>query len=189
MWRTALLIAVAGCTAAAAAAAPAIYRLDPQQTRVHFEVQHFGTSTSRGRFDTIDGVITLDRDARSGEVSIEVSTPSVDTGMKPFDSVLRRDDMLAALAHPKAYFVARQLQFDGDRIGAVHGEFTLRGTSRPLTLRALRFACRPHPQLQREVCGGDFEAELRRSDFGMHFGLPWIADRVRLLIQVEALRD
>ncbi|MBS0442054.1 MAG: polyisoprenoid-binding protein, partial [Proteobacteria bacterium] len=37
--------------------------------------------------------------------------------------------------------------------------------------------------------GGDFEAELRRSDFGMSFGLPLVADRVRLLVQVEAIRD
>jgi polyisoprenoid-binding protein YceI len=182
----------AGLLAAAAAcahAAPATWRIDPAATRVHFEVQHFGTSTSRGRFDRVDGSIVLDAAARTGEVSIEVDTASVSTGLAPFDGVLRGGDLLASAAHPKAWFVARRVEFDGATPARIHGEITLRGTSRPLELRALRFACRQDAQRQREVCGGDFEAELRRSDFGMHFGLPFVADRVRLQVQVEAVRD
>jgi len=179
------LLAAAAC----AQAAPATYRIDPAHTHVHFEVQHFGTSTSRGRFDTLDGSITLDRSAQQGEVSIEVDTGSVSTGIAPFDSVLKRADMLAVQAHPRAYFVARRIEFEGDRVASLSGEFTLRGTSRPLTLRAQRFACQPHPELQRELCGGDFEGDVKRSEFGMSFGLPFIADRIRLVVQVEALRD
>ena len=71
----------------------------------------------------------------------------------------------------------------------MRGEFTLRGISRPLTLRAQRFACGTHPVVQRRWCGGDFEAELLRSDYGLTFGLPLVADRVRLLVQVEAIQD
>jgi polyisoprenoid-binding protein YceI len=70
----------------------------------------------------------------------------------------------------------------------VTGEFTLRGVSQPLTLRALQFHCRTDATPPREVCGGDFEAELRRSDFGITHSLPFVADRVRLVIQVEAFR-
>lgn len=175
--------------AAGARAEPVVWRIDPVATHVHFEVRHFGTSTARGRFDTIAGSIVLDRAAHGGEVSIEIDTASVSTGLAPFDSVLRRVDMLAVQAHPKAYFVAQRLAFDGERLASVSGEFTLRGTSRPLTLRALAFGCRIHPTFRREVCGGDFEAELLQSDFGLSYALPFVSDRVRLLIQVEAMRD
>ena len=51
---------------------------------------------------------------------------------------------------------------------------------------ARRFACRSDEGT--EVCGGDFEGELLRSDFGATFGLPFVADRVRLLVQVEGRR-
>ena len=186
MRRVAFLLLI---LAASARAEPVTYRIDPAATHVHFEVLHFGTSTARGRFDGVAGNVVLDRAARSGDVSIEVDTASVNTGLAPFDSVLRRGDMLATQAHPKAWFVARRLAFDGDRLASVSGEFTLRGTSRPLTLRALTFGCRLHPTLQREVCGGDFEAELLQSDFGLTYALPFVSDRVRLLIQVEAIRD
>jgi polyisoprenoid-binding protein YceI len=46
-----------------------------------------------------------------------------------------------------------------------------------------------HPRLQKEVCGADASGMIRRSDFGMEYGLPVIGDHVRLLIQVEALKD
>lgn len=180
-----LLIAAAAC----ARAAPVAYRIDPAATHVHFEVLHFGTSTARGRFDAVEGSIVMDRAARRGEVSIVIDTASVSTGLAPFDSVLRRADMLAVQAHPKAYFVSRRFDFDGDRLIGVSGEFTLRGTTRLLTLRALSFTCRMHATLQREVCGGDFEAELRQTDFGLTYALPFVADRVRLLIEVEGVRD
>jgi polyisoprenoid-binding protein YceI len=185
--------AAVGLLAAAAACAhaePVAWRIDPAATRVHFEVLHFGTSTSRGRFDRLGGSIVLDGAAHQGEISIEVDTASVSTGLAPFDSVLRGSDLLAVDAHPKAWFIARRIAFDGAAPRRVQGEITLRGISRPLELRALRYACRtPVAAPRREVCGGDFEAELRRSDFGMHFGLPFVADRVRLRIQVEAVRD
>ena len=71
----------------------------------------------------------------------------------------------------------------------MRGEFTLRGTSQPLTLRAVGFNCYMHPMLQREVCGGDFEAELMRSSFSINHSLPFVGDKVRLLIQVEGVRQ
>ena len=42
---------------------------------------------------------------------------------------------------------------------------------------------------KREVCGGDFEATLQRSAYGMTYGLPGIPDTIRLVIQIEAVRQ
>jgi polyisoprenoid-binding protein YceI len=183
---TALLAVVAAAFLGRAEAQSVAYRVDPDHTRVHFEVRHFGTSTTRGRFGPVDASIVLDRAARRGELSVTVGTAGVDSGVGPLDGMLRGASFLAAAEHPQAWFVASQLVFDGERLSEARGEFTLRGISRPLTLRALRFACRPDGA--REVCGGDFEAEFRRSDYGITFGLPFVADSVRLVIQVEAVR-
>ena len=40
-----------------------------------------------------------------------------------------------------------------------------------------------------EVCGGDFETEFARSAFGITHSLPFVADKVRVLIQIEAVRQ
>ncbi len=188
MFRHAVL-AAAVLAAPAAQAQPQAFRLDPSHSFVHFEVLHFGTATLRGRFGPLEGYVEFDRTARRGEVSVVVPTKIVSTGLAVLDSRLRQDDLLGSDAWPEAYFVARQFVFEGDALREVRGEFTLRGTSRPLALRAMSFTCGTHPMLQRPWCGGDFEAELRRSDFGISFGLPLVADRVRLQVQVEAIAD
>jgi polyisoprenoid-binding protein YceI len=181
--------ALAAAFVRTASAAPVTYLLDPSHTRVHWEVRHFGTSTHRGRFDSVNGSIVIDRAAGRGDVSISIATASVSSGVPALDTVLRSASFLAAEEHPTAYFVASRLSFDGERLGELRGEFTLRGVSRPLLLRALNFACRTDERLQREVCGGDFETEILRSDFGSTFGLPFVGDAVRLQIAVEGIRQ
>jgi polyisoprenoid-binding protein YceI len=190
-WPVGRWLAAAVTTSAAsspwALAAPVTYTLLPEQSFVQFEVMHFGTSTSRGRFGPLQGEVTLDRDKRQGEVSLRINTAAVDTGLRIFNARLREPDLLDSAQFPEAYFVARNFSFDGDRVAAVRGEFTLRGISQGLTLKALRFGCRSDDQ-PGEICGGDFEGEVKRSDFGATFGLPLVGDRVRLVVQVEGRR-
>jgi polyisoprenoid-binding protein YceI len=180
----------AGAAAQVPASAPAApsWRLDPTHSFVHFEVLHFGASTLRGRFGPLNGELTLDRTTKSGRVQVVVPTAAVSTGLPVLDARLREPDMLAAEAHPQAYFIAERFDFDAQgNVTSVRGEFTLRGSSQPLTLKAQRFRCYTNPLFRREVCGGDFEGELVRSSFGITHSLPFVADKVRLLVQVEAI--
>lgn len=167
-------------------AEPVVYDLDPDHSFVTFEFLHFGTSTSRARLGPVRGAVTLDRAKGEGDIGIRIATASVDTGLPFFNSRLRQADLLASEAFPEAYFVARKLRFEGERLAEVRGEFTFRGVSQPLSLMATHYACRQ--DAQGEVCGGDFEAEVLRSTFGADFGVPLVSDRVKLLIQVEGRR-
>lgn len=168
-------------------AAPAVYVLDPEHSFVHFEVQHFATSTLRGRFGPVSGEVLLDVAAGRGEVALRVATAQVDTGLAVFNARLRQADLLASAEYPEAFFVARNFRFDGARLAEVRGEFTFRGNSQPLSLHARFFACRQDGAT--EVCGGDFAGEVLRSSVGATFGLPLIGDRVRLVVQVEGRRQ
>ena len=172
---------------AAAVAMPVDYQLDPERSWVQFELLHFGTSTIRGRLGPARGVVSLDRATATGDISVEIDTASLSTGLAIFDARIRRADLLATDEYPKAWFVARQLRFDEHGgLVAARGELTLRGISLPLTLEAERFVCRSDEG--RERCGGDFVARFKRSAVGMDFGLPLIGDDVVLRVQVEALR-
>ncbi len=185
----------AGVAAQAPASAPAsapvtstAWRLDPTHSFGYFEVLHFGASTLRGRFGPLNGELTLDRAAKTGRVQVVVPTAAVSTGLPVLDARLREPDMLSVEAHPQAYFIAERFEFDAQgSVSSVRGEFTLRGTSQPLTLKAQRFRCYLNPLFRREVCGGDFDGELVRSSFGITHSLPFVADKVRLLVQVEAI--
>jgi polyisoprenoid-binding protein YceI len=179
------------CALLTAQAAPVVYEFDPDHSFVHFEVRHFGTSTLGGRFGPLRGQVLLDRAARRGELSLRIAVATLDTGVGVLTERLLQPDLLDGAGHPEAFFVARQFRFDGGNDNAlleVRGEFTLRGQSQPLSLHARRFGCRAEAETAAEICGGDFEGTLLRSEFGATLGLPLVADQVRLLVQIEARR-
>ena len=168
----------------------ASYAIDPAHTYVTFEIGHFGTSTNRGRFDKKEGSITFDRAGKSGKVDITVNTTSINTGFAAFDKHLQSADLFNAEKHPTMTFVADKFSFSGDKVTEVAGTLTLLGKTQPLTLKATNFNCYDSPMLKREVCGGDFEATLDRTQFGMNYGIDWgFPKNVRLLVQVEAVKQ
>jgi polyisoprenoid-binding protein YceI len=183
----AMVAAVFGAGVQAAQAEPRVYQLDPDHTFVTFEVLHFGTSTLRGRFGPVRGAVQLDPPAGRGYVGLRIGTAAVDTGVKFLDKRLCEPDLLDCVGSPEAFFVAERFVFEGSTPRELRGELTLHGTSQPLTLRAVRYGCYRNPILQREVCGGDYEADLLRSEFGASFGAAFVSDRVRLKIQVEGI--
>ena len=183
-----LLIASLALAAAGVAHAQT-YNADPTHTFVNFEVKHFGTSTLRGRFDKKEGSVTIDRTAKTGKVDFTIDMTSVSTGVAPLDGHLKSKDFFNAAEHPTAKFVGDKFAFDGSKVTSVTGTLTMAGKSQPVTLAASGFNCYDNPMLKREVCGGDFETTLKRSDFGVSYGLPGIPDNVRLLVQVEAVKQ
>jgi len=166
------------------------YGIDPTHTFVTFEAKHFGTSTLRGRFDKKEGSVTLDRAAKSGKADITIDMTSVSTGVAPLDTHLKSKDFFKADANPTAKFVGDKFTFDGNKVTAVAGSLTMLGKTMPVTLNATNFNCYDHPMLKREVCGGDFETTIQRSQWGMDYGIKFgIPDNVRLLVQIEAAKQ
>jgi polyisoprenoid-binding protein YceI len=148
-----------------------------------------GFSTQRGRFNTSSGSITLDRAAHTLSADIRIDAASIDTGLAALEEHLRGPDFFNVEMFPELRFVGATAKFDGDRPVVLNGELTLLGVSRPVLLLLNNFKCGPHPKTQKEHCGADASAVIKRSDFGMNYALPAIADSVRLLIQVEAVRN
>jgi polyisoprenoid-binding protein YceI len=169
--------------------AATVYRLDPTHTSVYAEVLHLGTSTLRMRFDRVEASLRYDAATQQMAVGVTIDTTSLSTGQAAFDGVLKGAQLFDTERYPKAQFVANSARFEGGAVREVSGELSLKDRTVPLALSAVRWRCGLNPLLRREVCGGDFEATLRRSDFGMTLALPLVADEVRLLVQVEAIRD
>jgi polyisoprenoid-binding protein YceI len=186
-----LIIAAALAAGVGAAHADiATYSIDPTHTFATFEVTHFGTSSIRGRFDKKEGTIQFDRAGKTGRAEIAIDLTSINTGVAPLDGHLKGKDFFNVAENPTARFVADRFSFSGDKVSEVSGTLTLRGKTNPVTLKASNFNCYTSPMLKREVCGGDFETTIARSQWGVAYGMPTVApDSVRLLIQVEAIRQ
>ena len=166
------------------------YSIDPTHTFVTFEVAHFGTSTNRGRFDKKAGTIILDKAAKTGKVELTLETGSINTGTTAFDKHLQSDSFFNSVSFPSARFVANSFSFSGDKVSEVTGELTMLGKTNQVVLKASNFNCYNNPMLKREVCGGDFETTIQRSQWGMGWGIDLgIPDSVKLAVQVEAVKQ
>ena len=191
-----VLAAVSMLLSFAATAAPETYKLDPYHTYPHFAVDHLGVSTMWGRFDRAAGTFVIDRAAGTGSVEIVVETASLSTGdnekglrPRPRDEHLRAADFFNVAEFPRMTFKSTGVKFNGDSPSEIRGQLTLLGVTKPLTLAIERWVCKDHPYARKHMCGGNASGRIKRSDFGMKFGIPAIGDEVRLFLEFEGYRE
>ena len=165
------------------------YTIDPAHTYAHFSVSHLGFSTMQGRFEKSSGKVTLDRAAKKGSVDIAIEAASISTAWAKRDEHLRGPDFFNTAEYPNVTFKSSSVKFKGDTPSSVEGNLTLLGVTKPVTLIIDSFKCGTHPMNQKELCGANASAQIKRSDFGMKFALPNAGDEIKLVFEVEAYKD
>ena len=174
--------------ATAAAAAPVVYRIEPELTYAEFAVSHLGLSRQRGHFGRTNGIIMLDPEKHSGSIDFFVDAASIDTGWTTRDEFLRGESMFDVAHYPVVRFHSTQLVFDRESLIGVAGELTLRDVTRPVALKIERLECGREADGGREGCGAGVATSIKRSDFGMNYALTLVGDDIDLSFQVTAFR-
>jgi polyisoprenoid-binding protein YceI len=170
------------------------WQLDMQHSSISFSVRHLLVSKVRGRFARWTGTLSFDeRDPRAASVEVQIDTSSVDTGEPARDTHLRSADFLDAANHPFMRFRSSSLELAGDATYKVHGELTIRGTTRPVTLTVEHGGAMRDPW-GNERAGFTARATINRKEFGVNFnqvldhgGLA-LGEQVAIEIDVEAVR-
>ena len=65
----------------------------------------------------------------------------------------------------------------------------LKKAKRPVVLDVTHFHCAPDRRLKIKTCGAEMVTHVKRSEFGMTYGIPNLADDVTLRINVEARQE
>jgi len=165
------------------------YTVDPAHTYPHFSISHLGFSTMQGRFDKTSGTVTLDRAAKTGSVEISIETASVSTGFAKRDEHLKSPDFFNAAEFPAITYKSTAMHFKGDTPASVDGNLTILGVTRPVTLTIDAFNCGTNPMSKKDECGAGASAQIKRSDFGVKYGLPAVGDDVKLVFEIEAIKN
>lgn len=164
--------------------------LDPEHTFPSFEIRHQGISTMRGKFNRSQGRVVLDPGGQANYIEVRVDATSGDTGHDGLNKKLLGSLFFNTARYPEIVFISRQIEFEDGKPVRAHGELTMLGVTRPLSLEIRDYACTLQFLTRRPMCGADVHAVLRRTDFGMNFGAPnLIGDEVRLAIEVEGFRQ
>jgi polyisoprenoid-binding protein YceI len=178
--------------APAAVAAPYQYRIDPEHFTAAFTVRHIGYADALGQFLRGGGSFVFDEEARRlSDLRVEIDAASVFTNHKARDEHLRSKDFLdAAGPHAAITFVGRSAEPTGERTGKVTGDLTVRGVTRPVTLDVTWNKSGQYPFGENYVVGISARTTLRRSDWGMTYGVEGglVGDEVGVVIELEAIR-
>lgn len=184
----ALALTLAG-VAAPAFAAPETYVADPTHTFARFSYSHFGLSTQLSRFDKTTGTVVLDKAARTASVDVVIDAKSVDTGFDTFNEHIQGPDFLDTAGYPTATFKSTKVTFQGDRPVSIDGNLTIKGVTRPVTLKVTNYLNMPHPMLKRDAIGADATTVIKRSDFNAGKYAPNVSDDVTISVSIEAIKQ
>ncbi len=184
-WILSLIIASASVPVVAVAGN---YTIDPDHTYPSLEFPHIGLSIWRGKFNRTSGSLTLDLAARKGSIEVKVDAASIDFGHDEMNEHALKPEWLDTKQFPTMTYKG-VLRFKGDTPVAVDGQLTLRGVTKPLTLKINSLKCMVHPFYKKEACGADAGGELNRADFGMAQYTEGGMGIIHLRIQVEALKE
>lgn len=180
----------ASLTAAPAFAAPVAYKVDPAHTSVAFIVNHLGFSNLIGRFNTSAADLSFDKDAvEKSSLSVTIDAASVDTNHAKRDEHLRSPDFFNTKEFPKLTFKSSKIEKTGDNTGTLTGDFTMLGVTKPIVLTVTFNKEGVSAASKMETAGFSARGTIKRSDFGMKYGVPYIGDDIQLLIEAEAIKN
>jgi polyisoprenoid-binding protein YceI len=183
-------LALALAIVAGHAAAEDVYTIDPVHSQPIFEARHMGFSQQRGSFAKSTGKVTLDPAAKKGAVEVLIDTTSIKTYDSRLDEQMKSDKFFNVAKYPTLTFKSTNMIFDGDRVVQLDGDLTMLGVTKPVSLKVANFLCGAHPMNKKPMCGAEATTTIKRSEWGMTYGIPQaVSDEIKLTIPIEAYKE
>lgn len=178
------LLAAAGAGAAMCAQN---WRIDEANTSIGFKIDAVGFPATRGRFTRYSGNISLDFDRPAKSFTrFTVDSASVDVGSDSYTSFVKSAALLNVAQHPTMSFASTDVAKLDAHTAQVTGDLTLLGVTKPITLTVNVQADKP---ARGRAVAFVATGTIKRSDFGMIFGIPVIDDALEITVKTRALTD
>jgi polyisoprenoid-binding protein YceI len=170
--------------ASSPALTPGRWPIDLNHSAITFAIRHLGLSKVRGRFRVFDVSLDIGPSATEFEVVANIDLASIDTSNPDRDAHVRSTDFFNVDQHPTMTFRSTRIEPVDDGY-AMTGDLTLNGITRSVTLDVESNGLVDVPADGRTHFGLSAVGELRRSEFGIEFGImPIGIDRLALADKV-----
>ncbi|SFR78926.1 YceI family protein [Sphingomonas jatrophae] len=161
------------------------YTVDSGHTQILFTVNHLGFNSYWGIFGGATGTLVLDP-AKPNAASVEITVPmdGIATTSDKLTGHLKTPDFFDAAKFPTATFKSTRVTVSGTT-AKIAGNLTLKGVTRPVVLDA-KFTGAGNGMMPPKALNVGFEAttSIKRSDFGVSYGVGLVSDVVPLKITV-----
>jgi polyisoprenoid-binding protein YceI len=168
------------------------WKFDPMHTQVEFSAKHLGMMTVRGHFAEVVASGTIDPERpEETHVQATINTDSIRTHNEQRDRDLRSSTFLEVDRFPTMTFKSTKIEHAGGDRYRVTGDLTIKGTTRPVTLDAVKYGEFNDPNMGHRI-GYAAQTRINRKDFGMRFdamldGKFIVSDEIQVNIEGELL--
>lgn len=133
----------------------------------------------RGRFDGFDATLEIGSSLESVSVIADVDLATVDTNNADRDAHLRSTDFFDTVQHSAMIFRSTSVTGSGENY-ALAGDLTIAGVTKPVTFDVEFNGTEQFPGDQSTHAGFSATGQIRRSDFGIDFGIIAGAEKLML---------
>jgi len=166
------------------------YNTDPGHTLVGWRVSHFGFNDYFGIFGDATGTLVLDpKKPNASKVDITIPVGKVTTASAGLTGHLLRagkDGGKADFFGPApadAKFISTSVVAKGTT-AKITGNLTLNGITKPVVLDTKFSGAGNNPFNKKPTVGFHATTTIKRSEFGVMYGIPVVSDEVKLDISV-----
>jgi polyisoprenoid-binding protein YceI len=158
-------------------------RIDDSRSYVDFGVRLLWLRKVEGRFEQIDGEVTLNPHHDQAQVQARIAVASFRMDSERFRGWVMAPEFFDAEHYPTIYFRSSPIPLElFEQGGELSGTLTIRGISKEVRFEMLPSAT---PCLaSQQACVINLSGSLQRSDFGMLGHRTALSDRVDLDLQI-----
>jgi polyisoprenoid-binding protein YceI len=172
------------------------YKIDPSHASLELRVNHMGFSTFTTRFNHFEAALSFDPlNIPASKVSATIDTSSIELESWPKQCVdiLKGPQLLNTDKFPHIEFKSERIEMTGPKAMQIYGTLTVLGVSRPVVLESTfngGYAGMANMDPNARI-GFSAHGSLKRSEFGMNFGIPaagtsvGVGDSIDVRIEAE----
>jgi polyisoprenoid-binding protein YceI len=169
------------------------YVIDPAHSELGFTVRHSGIAKVRGRFNGVDGTITLAEPLTDSTATVTIDAASVDTGNEQRDGHLVSADFWDAENNPTWTFESTSVEGEGEEF-TLNGALTINGVTLPVALET-EYNGAATDAFGNDRAGFSASTEISRKDYGLTWNVALegggllVGDKVKIAIEISAIKQ
>jgi polyisoprenoid-binding protein YceI len=171
------------------------WKIDPTHSEIQFKVKHLMITTVTGYFKTFDLTVETEDDdfSKTSKIEFTADIDSIHTNNEQRDTHLKSADFFDAGSHAQLKFIGKNFEANGDT-AKLHGDLTIRGTTKPITLdvELAGIVTDPYGQVK---AGFSVDGKIKRKEFGLTWdavteaGSVVVSDDIRIHCEVQLVKQ